>query len=104
VSSLIFRKHYPTHIKWCKIEDILTRRNLPMAEMVRLTTRINTQLNEWFDERSKETGIPKSTLIFMALDTHVQQQKAMESMRDINKLQLLMDEMDNLKKELQGNK
>lgn len=75
-----------------------------MADMIRVNTRINTQLNDWFDERSKETGIPKSTLIFMALDTHVQQQKAMESMRDINKLQLLMDEMDNLKKEIQGNK
>ena len=75
-----------------------------MAEMIRVTTRINTQLNDWFDARSEETGIPKSTLVFMALDTHVQQQKAMESMRDINKFQLLMDEMDKLKEEIKGNK
>lgn len=75
-----------------------------MAEMVRISARVNTQLLEWFDTKSKETGIPKSTLIFMALDTHVQQQKAMDTMKDLNKLQMIIDEVDNLKKEIQGNK
>jgi hypothetical protein len=74
-----------------------------MAKMVRVNIAVSQMLKDWFDERSEETGIPKSTLMFMAMETHVQQQKAMESMRDINKLQLLMDEIDNIKKEL-GNK
>jgi len=35
---------------------------------IRITTRISKNSNEWLDDVSKETGIPKSTLIKMAVE------------------------------------
>jgi len=40
------------------------------AEMVRINTRISKSANEWLDKRSDETGIPKSTLIFLAIENY----------------------------------
>lgn len=51
-----------------------------MADMVRINTRISKQLNEWLDKRSKETGVPKSTLVFLALEQYMQQIEAMGKM------------------------
>lgn len=49
-----------------------------MSNMVRINTRISKTLNNWLDSRSKETGVPKSTLIFLAIEQYMQQQKAMD--------------------------
>lgn len=46
------------------------------AEMVRVNTRISKEINEWLDERSANTGVPKSTLIYLALEQYMQHQKA----------------------------
>lgn len=53
-----------------------------MAEMVRVNTRISSELNEWLDKRSKETGVPKSALINIALEQYVMQ------VRSVNALEL----------------
>ncbi|WP_043968822.1 hypothetical protein [Anoxybacillus thermarum] len=49
-----------------------------MSGMVRINTRISKTLNDWLDKRSKETGVPKSTLVFLAIEHYMQQQKAMD--------------------------
>ena len=49
-----------------------------MSGMVRINTRISKTLNDWLNKRSKETGIPKSTLVFLAIEQYMQQQMAMD--------------------------
>ena len=56
------------------------------AEMVRINTRIGKTLNDWLDNESRITGVPKSTFIHLALEQYVQQRKAIDSMVDIGSL------------------
>ena len=49
-----------------------------MSCMVRINTRISKTLNDWLDKRSKETGVPKSTLVFLAIEQYMQQQKTLD--------------------------
>lgn len=51
-----------------------------MAEMVRINTRISSSLNEWLDKQSERTGVPKSTLIHLALEQYVNQKEAIDVM------------------------
>lgn len=39
-------------------------------EMIRVNTRINKTANDWLDQMSKTTGIPKSTLISIAIEKY----------------------------------
>lgn len=54
-----------------------------MAQMVRINTRISSLLNEWLDKRSEITGVPKSTLVFLALEQYMTQVETMGKMGDI---------------------
>lgn len=65
-----------------------------MAEMVRVNTRISTEVNEWLDNESKRSGVPKSTLIFLALESYMTQKIAM---RQVNVLAKLVDDIETLK-------
>ncbi|MDX5875341.1 hypothetical protein SIL71_29285 [Bacillus cereus group sp. BfR-BA-01344] len=51
-----------------------------MSEMVRVNTRISKKLNDWLDEYSKESGVPKSTLVHLALENYVNQKVMLEQM------------------------
>jgi len=62
-----------------------------MAEMVRVNTRISSALNEWLDGQSDKTGIPKSTLIHLALEQYVNQREAIDTMGQMMKK---LDELD----------
>lgn len=42
-------------------------------EMIRLTTRISKEVNDWLDEKSRKTGVPKSTWIYLALEQYIKQ-------------------------------
>jgi predicted DNA-binding protein len=64
------------------------------VEMVRVNTRISKKLNDWLDKQSAETGVPKSTLIHLALENYVQQKEAMDTMG------LLLHKLDELEKRL----
>ena len=57
-----------------------------MAEMVRVNTRISHQANEWLDKRSNDSGVPKSTLIMLAIESYMQQQEVMGRMADMGQL------------------
>lgn len=56
-----------------------------MPKMVRVNTRISAELNRWLDEESQQTGVPKSTLIHLALTAYMQQQRAIGSLEEIIK-------------------
>lgn len=63
-------------------------------EMVRVNTRISKKMNDWLDKESAETGVPKSTLIYLALESFVQQREAMDTMG------LLLQKLDQLENRL----
>jgi len=55
------------------------------TEMVRVNTRISSALNNWLDEISFRDGIPKSTLVMLALEQFKQQNQAIGAMSDVIK-------------------
>lgn len=57
-----------------------------MAEMVRVNTRIGANVNEWLDKYSEETGVPKSTIIHLAIEMFMQQKQAMKVSIDLVKI------------------
>lgn len=67
--------------------------------MVRVNTRISKKLNDWLDKKSNETGVPKSTLIFLAIENYVQQHDAMDTMKDVTKV---IDKIETLEQRLKA--
>lgn len=49
-----------------------------MAEMIRVNTRVSPEVMAFLDKRSEETGIPKSTIIMLALEEYKKQHDAMD--------------------------
>lgn len=70
---------------------------LKMAEMVRINTRISSVLNEKLDKESDDTGIPKSTLVMLALENYYQQKEALKTMTDMS---TVLDRIEQLEKRL----
>lgn len=66
--------------------------------MVRINTRISKKANEWLDNQSKETGIPKSTLVLLAIENYIQQKEVMEKMSDMT---VLMEKLNAIENKLQ---
>lgn len=56
------------------------------SAMVRVNTRISKQANDWLDNQSATSGIPKSTLILLAIENYIQQKEVMERMSDMTEL------------------
>ncbi len=71
-----------------------------MSEMVRVNTRIGADANKWLDEQSKKTGIPKSTLIYLAIENYIQQKDALNMMADMGQL---VDAIQRLENKIEGN-
>lgn len=66
----------------------------PTAEMVRINARISKTVNDWLDTRSAVTGIPKSTLVYLALEQYMNQYDVMNEMP---KMVELLEELKKLK-------
>jgi len=67
-----------------------------VSKMVRVNTRISSELNDWLDKESIRTGVPKSTIIHLALTTYMQQQRAMSSIEEVVKrLDRIEEQMGN---------
>lgn len=64
-------------------------------EMFRINTRISVKSNEWLDKQSLETGIPKSTLILLAIENYIQQKEAMAMMGDMGMLVERLERIEN---------
>jgi len=67
------------------------------VEMVRVNTRISSTLNEWLDKRSANTGMPKSTIVMLALEEYRKQEEVIESMADMNSI---MEKLQQLERKL----
>lgn len=65
-----------------------------MAEMVRVNTRISSTLNDWLDGQTEKTGIPKSTIIHLALEQYVNQKDTIDTMG------LMLKKLEELDKKL----
>lgn len=61
--------------------------------MIRVNTRVSKLVNDWLDQQSKVTGVPKSTLIHLALEHYINQREAMDTMGK------LMNKLDELKEQ-----
>ena len=64
-------------------------------EMFRINTRISVKSNEWLDKESYKTGIPKSTLILLAIENYIQQKEAFEMMGDMGMLVERLERIEN---------
>lgn len=49
-------------------------------EAVRVNSRISAEINDWLDERSKKTGIPKSSIIHLALEQYMMQLRSLDAL------------------------
>lgn len=63
------------------------------AEMVRINTRISKTVNDFLDAKSDESGVPKSTLIYLALEQYMNQQKTLEMLPH---MQTWMEQLERL--------
>ena len=70
-----------------------------MAEMVRVGTRIRKDLNDWLDQQSEETGLPKSTQIMMAIEMYQQQKMAKGQISELGEL---ISKLEELSKQVEG--
>lgn len=57
-----------------------------MAEMVRVNARVSVDVNKWLDEYSKQSGVSKSTIVYMALDQYRTTKVATDNFGDMAKL------------------
>lgn len=67
--------------------------------MVRVNTRISAKLNEWLDNQSKETGVPKSTQIMLAVEQYYQQKEVMNKMSDMNQIIEKLRQLEELERQ-----
>lgn len=70
-----------------------------MAEMVRINTRISATANEWLDNESKITGLPKSTIVMMAIDNFIREKEAFVRMADMGEI---VAKLEQLEKTIEG--
>lgn len=67
------------------------------AEMVRINTRISKSVNDFLDSKSEESGVPKSTLIYLALEQYMTQQKTLEV---LPQMQGWIEQLERLKQDV----
>lgn len=53
---------------------------MEQREAVRVNTRISAEINDWLDLRAKKTGIPKSSIIHIALEQYVMQLRSVDAL------------------------
>lgn len=71
-----------------------------MSELVRVNTRISKKANDWLDKESEEYGIPKSTLILLAIENYIREKEAFGMMSDMGEL---VAKIENLEQTIQRN-
>lgn len=69
-------------------------------DMVRVNTRISGAANDWLDKQSFETGVPKSTLILLAIENYIREKEAMAMMADMGQV---VEAIERLEKAIQRN-
>lgn len=62
-------------------------------EMVRVNTRISKTANKWLDDYSKDTGLPKSTIIMLAIENYIREKETFDRMADMGDLVKKFEEL-----------
>ena len=65
-----------------------------MGDMVRVNTRISEKANDWLDSESKKSGVPKSTLILLAIENYIREKEAFGMMADMGDLVAKIEELE----------
>ena len=73
-----------------------------VAEMVRVNTRIGYDANAWLDAESERTGVPKSTLIHLAVEQYIQQKEVMASMSNVGAVNELLARLEELESKIES--
>lgn len=63
-------------------------------EMVRVNSRLSYDANLWLDNESKRSGVPKSTLILLAVENYIREKEALKSMADIGQLVSKIEQLE----------
>ena len=71
----------------------LTPLEVKDVEMFRINARIGKDSNDWLDAESERTGVPKSTLIHLAVEHYIQHKEAMKVMADMGQLVQAIEEL-----------
>lgn len=66
-------------------------------EMFRINTRISLKSNEWLDNYSEETGLSKSTIVMLALESFIQQKDTLKLMGDMG---MLVERLERIEQKL----
>ncbi|EJP0467891.1 MULTISPECIES: hypothetical protein [Terrabacteria group] len=69
-----------------------------MAKMVRVNTQVSDELNDKLVAESERIGVPKSTIVTMALETYFQQKESIKAMTDIG---LVIQKLEDLEKRIE---
>lgn len=65
-----------------------------MADMIRINTRISKDLNDWLDKQTEETGVPKSTAIYLALENYRREKAVMAGMADMSTIVQKLEQLE----------
>lgn len=72
-----------------------------MAEMVRVNARVSVDVNKWLDEYSKNSGVSKSTIVYMALEQFKTTKQATDGFGDMTALaEQINQALDSYQKEI----
>ena len=67
--------------------------------LVRVNTRISSDLNDWLDRESAKTGLSKSSIMMIATENYRREKDAFLMMADIGQL---VDKLDDIEKAVKG--
>lgn len=74
---------------------------LEPREAVRVNSRISAEINDWLDQRSRMTGVPKSSIIHMALESYMIQTRSVSALElSQGTLKQLFDKVEQIEKKL----
>lgn len=63
-------------------------------DMVRVNTRISKKANDWLDEQSRVSGVPKSTLILLSIESYMSEKESTRESIDIAQLAAKIDQLE----------
>lgn len=78
------------------MEDEILKRNgddASKSDTFRVNIRVATWINDWFNAKSKETGINKSSLMAMALNEYIDQKEGLKAMSRVDYFTKQLDEV-----------
>lgn len=69
----------------------------PVREPVRINIRIPAEINDWLDKESKRTAVPKSSLVYMMIDSYISQKAVVSTMQGMPELMNRVEKANNQK-------